>query len=673
MPLQHLIRNLLCLWVLALLGLANPAQAVTASATQDQTCAGFRFGSALSCTAGEFTVGASFSADSATTSPFCMAGQSFSFKVNVTLSGSNTDRQDIGFFVGQQGNDPATATAGNNCSVATFPTTPSPWKDNDGDACGDYLGGGSSTTLVDQIKVLCQGNSAGALQIPYVLTYWANNGNVCTGPSDVVSGSKSKCNAGLATVTGVVSVNAGVWLDITKQTNPPGDTQSFSFTATGPTGSKVIVLTGATLTNTSATGGTYTPSTLAAATNSVTFSLQGGQTARVFMTALSTSQTLSVTEAAATGWDPTASLSCSAVNGTPTLTTDNGTRTATASLNTSNSAAACSFTNTKRATVTVTKVSNGDVGTFNFTGTNGWSSQNITTTTSGTGVSGATQTLVQSTATDLIESTVANFLLTGISCTGLGTGGTATNDLPNRKVSLNAAAMAPGATIGCTFTNARTRTLSVVKSLSPLADPGQFIMNANGTNGTAGGNGATASATVANGATVTFSESAASGTLLTDYSTAYNCNTSPATTGSTTSGSFTMPNANVTCTLTNTRVPMPLVSVTKVSAVLSDPVNGSSATAKAIPGSIVRYTITVKNDPAAAGNASSVIAVDPVPSQLNYVAGSIKLNGVAQTDASDSPTDNSNYGVTTAGAVTVDLGTMTPGTTHVITFDTTVK
>jgi uncharacterized repeat protein (TIGR01451 family) len=602
-----------------------------------------------------------------------MAGQSFNFKVNITLTGSNTDRQDIGFFVGQQGNDPKGVTAGNTCSVATFPTTPSPWKDNDGDACGDYLGGGSSTTLVDQIKVLCQGDAAGALQIPYVLTYWPNNGNVCTGPSDVVSGSKSKCNAGLATVTGVVSVNAGVWLDITKQTNPSGDTQPFSFTATGPAGSKVIALTGATLTNTSATGGTYTPSTLAAATNSTTFSLQGGQTARVFMTALSTSQTITVTESAATGWDPTASLSCAGINGTPTLTTNNGTRTATASLNSTNSAAACTFTNTKRATVTITKVSNGDIGTFTFTGTNGWSSQNISTATSGFGLSGAPQTLVQSTATDLIESTVANFLLTDISCTGLGAGGSATNDLANQKVSLNAAALAPGSTIGCTFTNARTRTLNVVKSLSPIADPGQFIMNANGTNGTAGGNGATASATVANGTTITFAESAAAGTLLTNYSTSYSCNTSPATTGSTTSGSFTMPNANVTCTLTNTRIPMPLVSVTKVSSVISDPVNGSSPTAKAIPGSVVRYTVTIKNDAAAAGNASSVIAADPIPSQLSYVNGSIKLNGVTQIDASDSPTDNSNFGVTTAGAVTVDLGTMTPGTTHVITFDTTVK
>jgi uncharacterized repeat protein (TIGR01451 family) len=649
-----------------------PALAITASATKDLTCAGFRFGSDLNCTAGEFTVGASFSADNGT-SPFCMAGQNFDFKVVVSLTGSNTDRQDVGIFVGQSGNDPKLATAGNNCSVASFPKTPSPWKDNDGDGCGDYLGGGSSNTTVDEIKVVCQGGSTGALQIPYVVTYWQNNGNVCTGATDVVPGSKSKCNSGIALVDGVVAVNAGAWLDVTKQTNPAGDTQSFSFTATGPAGTKVIALVGATLTSTSSTGGTYIPSTISAATNSTTFPLKGGETARVFMTALTASQTLTVTEAAATGWDPTAALSCSATTGTPTFTTNNTTRTATASLNTTNTAGACTFANTKRARVTVTKVSNGDVGTFNFTGTNGWTSQNITTTASGVGVSGATQTLVQSTPTNLIEGAVANFLLTGITCTGLGAGGTATNDLTNRTVSLNAAAMAPGVNINCTFANGRTRTLSVVKSLSPVSDTGQFIMNANGTSGTAGGNGASASATVGTGSVVTFSESAAAGTSLLNYTTTYSCNTSPATTGSTTSGSLTMPNANVTCTMTNTRIPRPLMSVTKLSSVISDPVNGTAANAKAIPGSVVRYTITVKNDAAAVGNATNVVTTDPIPAQLTYVAGSIKLNGVTQTDASDSPTDNSDYSATTAGTVTVNLGTMAPGTTHLITFDAVVK
>jgi hypothetical protein len=73
---------------------------------------------------------------------------------------------------------------------------------------------------------------------------------------------------------------------------------------------------------------------------------------------------------------------------------------------------ACTFTNTKRPTVTLTKISNGGVGGFTFTGTNGWSSQTITTLTSGTGVSGATQTLTAaSTATTITETIPAGYAL----------------------------------------------------------------------------------------------------------------------------------------------------------------------------------------------------------------------------------------------------------------------
>ena len=108
-------------------------------------------------------------------------------------------------------------------------------------------------------------------------------------------------------------------------------------------------------------------------------------------------------------------------------------------------------------TVTLTKVSNGGVGGFTFTGNNGWSSQTITTITSGVGVAGATQILTgASTATTITESAPpAGFALTAVSCSGLGAGGTATVNLSTRSVLLDAAATAPGSAIACTFTNTR--------------------------------------------------------------------------------------------------------------------------------------------------------------------------------------------------------------------------
>lgn len=546
---------------LALLLLAGPAQALTStSATKDLTCAGARSNapSNFTCTAGEFTVSPAFSAEPGTP-PFCTAGAEFNFKVDLSLSGTNADRYDVGFFVGQQGNDPRAGTAGAICSAASFPTTTaptlSPWFDADGDTCGDYTAAGVDTIRINEIKVVCTGDATtGALAIPYLLTYRQNsNNNASCGAATVNADSGSKCNSGTATVSGVVSVSSGAYVDVTKQTLPAGSSQSFSFTATGPAGSKVSVLTGATLTATSASGGSYSPATISAATNSVTFTLTAGQTARVYMNALPTAQTLTIVESATAGWDSTAAISCAAVRGAPTLGTTGSTRTITAALTQTNSAAACTITNTKPPVVRVTKVSTGDVGTFTFTGSNGWTSQNITTATSGVGVTGATQTLSPSVATTLTEAAAAGYRLSAISCSGMASGGTATANLATRSIALDAAAVAPGADVTCTFNNIRQRTLTVTKSLSPLADTGKFVMNANGTTGTEAGNGATASALVDVAASATFSEAAGTGTALANYTSSYSCNTAPVTSGSGSSGSFTMPNANVGCTLTNTR------------------------------------------------------------------------------------------------------------------------
>ena len=145
------------------------------------------------------------------------------------------------------------------------------------------------------------------------------------------------------------------------------------------------------------------------------------------------------------------------------------------------SAIACTFTNTKLPTVAVTKISNGGIGAFTFTGTNGWSSQNITTATSGVGVTGATQTLTAAgVSTDITESALpVGYTLTGISCTGLGSGGTATLNSVTRTVTLNAAATDAGSAIACTFTNTRLPTVAVTK----ISNGGIGTFTFTGTNG----------------------------------------------------------------------------------------------------------------------------------------------------------------------------------------------
>jgi hypothetical protein len=163
---------------------------------------------------------------------------------------------------------------------------------------------------------------------------------------------------------------------------------------------------------------------------------------------------------------------------------------------------ACTFTNTRLPTLTLTKVSNGGVGAFTFTGTNGWTSQTITTTTAGVGVTGATQTLAAAAiATTITEAVPSGFTLTGATCTGLGSGGTATRS--GNAVVLDAAATAAGANIACTFTNTAIPAIPTLSINDVTANEGNagstaFTFNVN-LSAPAGAGGVTFDVATANG------------------------------------------------------------------------------------------------------------------------------------------------------------------------------
>jgi hypothetical protein len=181
-----------------------------------------------------------------------------------------------------------------------------------------------------------------------------------------------------------------------------------------------------------------------------------------------------------------ASITCSGLGagGTATPVIATGTVTLDAAATAAGAAIACTFTNTFVApplvlpTVTVTKVSNGGVGAFSFTGNNGFAPQTITTLTSGAGVSGAAQTLTAAGAiTTLTESTPpAGFTLASITCNGLGAGGTATPNTVTRTVTLDAAATATGAAIVCTFTN--TLAASIAAPIPTLSEWATILLTA---------------------------------------------------------------------------------------------------------------------------------------------------------------------------------------------------
>jgi uncharacterized repeat protein (TIGR01451 family) len=127
--------------------------------------------------------------------------------------------------------------------------------------------------------------------------------------------------------------------------------------------------------------------------------------------------------------------------------------------------------------ITITKVSNSGTGTFGFSGNNGFGTDSIITSTAGTAVTGTYKALTNAgTATTITETFPATgaWQVTNISCSGLGSGGTATPDLPNRTVVLNAAATAAGSNISCTFTNG-IPDLTIIKSHS-----GNFMVGSDG-------------------------------------------------------------------------------------------------------------------------------------------------------------------------------------------------
>jgi uncharacterized repeat protein (TIGR01451 family) len=645
-----------------------PVRAQTVTAVQDTTCAGTRSGSALGCTAGEFTVGATFTAQAGTPS-FCNAGEVFTFDASLSLSGSNANRYDMGFFVGQAGNAPT--AVGGVCSAAIFPTTPSPFQNFDGDTCGDYLAGGVTNPVVQSLKVVCSATTNSDLTIPYVLTYQQNSGGqVCTSAGrqgdttvlagDVKSTSGSKCNAGSATLQiSSVPVQVGGYVDVTKQTLPDADTQPFTYTATGPAGSTVGYMIGGVLTNNH--------------TNTATFSLTDGQTARVYMSVLTTARTLTIVEQSGgqpAHWQGDASISCAAApgHGSPTLTTDNTTRQIQATLTATNSGATCTVTNTKRPKVTLLKnvagrlyaadqfsVTVSGAGSTTLTNTSDVailaSATTITTTGAGTGnFSNATNPSFYATASQVLTLTDAmaagstsalSAYNTSLTCTNAYSGPGATTGLPSASaVSTYNLTPAPGDDITCTYTNTPKAKLTLAKTV--INDQGQtavasaWTLSATGPTTISGitGAGAVTGAIVPTG-TYTLSESGPTGYVQTGLVCSGAADGNPA------DGLTLVAGEIVTCTFTNDDQPVGQ-TVVKGWALDIDADGSSTVTV----GDTLRYTVTVTNTGAIALTNVTITDAMTTPGSQNCAsvapAGTCVLSGTYVVVAGDQ----------TAGSVT---------------------
>ncbi len=115
------------------------------------------------------------------------------------------------------------------------------------------------------------------------------------------------------------------------------------------------------------------------------------------------------------------------------------------------------------------------------------------------------------------------------------------------------------------------------------------------------------------------------------------------------------------------RVSNAVVNIAKTSAIISDPYTAPGGTPQAIPGAVIRYTLTVTV--AGTNTAKNIVLSDPIPANTTYVPNSTKLDGVAQADATVyTPPAGAN-----PGKITINLGNMTSANTHTVVFDVTIN
>ena len=209
----------------------------------------------------------------------------------------------------------------------------------------------------------------------------------------------------------------------------------------------------------------------------------------------------------------------------------------------------CTITNKRRATITLRKSLSpaADSGKFNLiAGTK--------TLASGVGNGGVGSSTFAADSYTLKETanggtTLSNYT-SSITCKKNGGSG------PSANGTSLVVSLAPADVLDCTFKNVRKAKITVTKSLSPTSDPGRFNLLVGSTMvKSSAGNGGSGSTLVTPGS-YTISESAASGTSLSNYTSSIACtkNGSPHKSGPGTSISVSVAAGDVeACTITNVR------------------------------------------------------------------------------------------------------------------------
>lgn len=123
--------------------------------------------------------------------------------------------------------------------------------------------------------------------------------------------------------------------------------------------------------------------------------------------------------------------------------------------------------------------------------------------------------------------------------------------------------------------------------------------------------------------------------------------------------------------------PQAVLSVTKISSVISDPVNGTSFP-KALPGAVMEYCILISN--AGPATATSLSATDTLPANFTYATGTM-LSGTSCASAATVEDDNNlgtdesdPYGAAITGStITASAASLTASSAFALKFRGTVN
>ena len=246
----------------------------------------------------------------------------------------------------------------------------------------------------------------------------------------------------------VVGVYVQGWIKLVKQTNPSTSTQTFSFTSTS------------------------SPSAVVSPTTSWSIGHGQAQTVTFPLHPTGGTQYITLTEVLSSGWEQTATISCTTPSGGSAtyVTVNNANRTIVAAMDATNFGAICTITNNKQTRVRARKaVPNSDTGTFNLTAqTNAGS---FVATNQGDGGMTAYQQSYSGSVT-LTETSGSNASITkyvtGVSCVNDETGAAVTPSATTLTGATRTVVYTPPANMdsSCVFTNTRTAALTITKTNS---------------------------------------------------------------------------------------------------------------------------------------------------------------------------------------------------------------